>query len=85
MTFTDRHGRLIRDIEIAGVASDEEQEDNFSGVAPMIDDEIEIPEVDVAGPEALDEAPAPQVEINHLDIPQYDPDPIEVSPPKESA
>jgi hypothetical protein len=40
--------------------------------------------VDVAGPEALDEAPAPQVEINDLTIPQDDPDPIEVAPPQES-
>jgi hypothetical protein len=29
MAFTDRHGRLIRDIEIPGVDSDEEQEDHF--------------------------------------------------------
>jgi hypothetical protein len=85
MTFTDRHGRLIGDIEIPGVDSDEEQEDHFPGVAPVIDDDIEIRGVDVAGPEALDEAPAPQVEINDLDIPQDDPAPIEVAPPQESA
>jgi hypothetical protein len=54
-------------------------------VALVIDDDIEIPGVDVAGPEALDKAPAPQVEINDLDIPQDDPDPIEVAPPQESA
>jgi hypothetical protein len=83
MTFTDRHGRLIGDNEIPGVDSDEEQEDHFPGVAPVIDDDIEIPGVDVAGPEALEEAPAPQVEINDLDIPQDDPDPIEVAPPQE--
>jgi hypothetical protein len=56
MTFNDRHGRLIGDIEIPGVDSDEEQEDHFPGVAPLIDE-----------PEALDEVPAPQVEINDLD------------------
>jgi hypothetical protein len=67
------------------VDSDEEQEDPFPGVAPVIDDDIDIPGVDVAGPEALDEAPAPQVDINDLDIPQDDPDPIEVAPPQESA
>jgi hypothetical protein len=39
----------------------------------------------VAGPEALDEAPAPQVEINDLDIPQDDPAPIEVALPQEAA
>jgi hypothetical protein len=41
--------------------------------------------VDLAGPAALDEAPAPQVEINDLDILEYDPAPIEVAPPQESA
>jgi hypothetical protein len=85
MTFTDRHGRLIRDIGIPGVDSDEEQEDHFPGVAPVINDDIEIPGVDVIGPEALDEAPSPQVEINDLDIPRDDPAPIEVAPPQESA
>jgi hypothetical protein len=83
MTFTDRHGRLVGDIEIPGVNSEEEQEYHFPGVAPMIDDDIEIPGVDVAGPEALDESPAPQVEINDINIPQYDPAPIEVAPPKK--
>jgi hypothetical protein len=85
MTLTDRHGLLIGDIEIPGVDSDEEQEDNFPGVAPVINDDIEIPGVDVAGPAALDEAPAPQVEIDDLDIPPYDPAPIEVAPPQEAA
>jgi hypothetical protein len=85
MTFTDRHGRLIGDIEIRGVDYDEEQEDHFPGVAPVIDDDIEIPGVDVAGPEALDEAPAPQVEINDLDIPQDGAAPTEVAPPQEPA
>jgi hypothetical protein len=54
-------------------------------VAPVIDDDIKIPGVDVAGPEALDEAPAPQVEIDDLDIPQDDPTPIEVASHQESA
>jgi hypothetical protein len=67
------------------VDSDEEQEDHFPGVAPVIDDDIEIPGVDVAGPEDLDKYPAPQVEINDLDIPQDDPDTIEVAPPQEAA
>jgi hypothetical protein len=82
MTFTDIHGRLIGDIEIPGVDSDEEQEDHFPGVSPVINDDIEIPVVDVAGPEAWGEDPAPQVEINDLDIPQDDPYPIEVAPPQ---
>jgi hypothetical protein len=85
ITFTYRHGRLIGDIEIPGVDFDEEQEDHFPGVEPVIDDDIEIPGVDVAGPAALDEAPDPQFDINDLDIPQDDPDPIEVAPPQESA
>jgi hypothetical protein len=85
MTFTDRHGFLMGDIEIPGMDSDKEQEDHFPGVAPVIDDDIKIPGVGVAGPEALDEAPAPQVEIDDLDIPQDDPAPIEVAPPQYSA
>jgi hypothetical protein len=35
MTFTDRHGCLIGDIEIPGVDSDEEHEDHFPGVEWM--------------------------------------------------
>jgi hypothetical protein len=50
MNFTNRHGRLIGDIEIPGVDSDEKQEDHFPGVAPVIDYDIEIPGVHVAGP-----------------------------------
>jgi hypothetical protein len=67
------------------VDSDEEQEDHFPEVAPMIDDNIDIPGVDVAGPEALDEAPALQVEINDLNIPQDESAPIEVAPTQEAA
>jgi hypothetical protein len=85
MTFTDRHGRLIGDFEIPGVDSDEEQEDRFPGVAPVIDDDISIPGMYVAGPEALEESPAPKVEINDVDIPQDEPAPIELAPPQESA
>jgi hypothetical protein len=81
MTFTDRHGRIIGDMEIPGVDSTEDEDDNFPGVAPLIADAIEIPVVDVAGPEALDEVPAPQVEIyDPDDIPHDDPAPIEVLP-----
>jgi hypothetical protein len=54
MTFTDRHGRLIGDTEIAGVDSTKDEDDYFPGVAPVIADTIEIPGVYVAGPEALD-------------------------------
>jgi hypothetical protein len=81
MTFTDRHGRLIGDMEIPGMDSTEDGDDYFPGVAPVIADAIEIPGVDMAGPEALDEVPAPQVEIyDPYDIPHDDPAPIEVVP-----
>jgi hypothetical protein len=81
MTFTDRHGRLIGDMEIPGVDSTEDEDDYLPGVAIVIADAIEIPGVDVAGPEALDEVPAPQVEIYDPDyIPHDYPAPIEVVP-----
>jgi hypothetical protein len=80
MTFTNRNGRLIGDMEIPGVYSTEDEDEYFPGVAPVIADTIEIPGVDVAGPEALDEVPAPQVEIyDPDDIPHDDPAPIEIS------
>jgi hypothetical protein len=81
MTFTDRHGRLIGDMEIPGVDSTEDEDDYFPGVAPVIEDAIEIPGVDVARHEAVDEVPAPQVEIyDPGDIPHDDPSPIEEVP-----
>jgi hypothetical protein len=78
MTFTDRHGCLIGDIEIPGVDSDEDKAAHLPVVEPVITDDIEIPGVDVEGPEALDEVPAPQVEIDDLAIPHDYPSPIEV-------
>jgi hypothetical protein len=81
MTFTDRHGRLIGDMEIPGVDSTENEDDYFPGAAPLISDAIEIPGVYVAGPGALDEVPSPQVEIyDPDDIPHDEPAPIEVVP-----
>jgi hypothetical protein len=81
MTFMERHGRLIGDMEIPGVDSTEDEDDYFPEVAPVIADAIEIPGVDVAGTEALDEVPAPQVDIyDPDDIPHDDPAPIEVVP-----
>jgi hypothetical protein len=81
MMFTDRHGHLIRDMEIPGVDSTEDEDDYFPGVTPVITDAIEIPGVDVAGPEALHKVPDPQVEIyDPDDIPHDDPAPIEVVP-----
>jgi hypothetical protein len=68
-------------MEISGVDSTEDEDDYFPGVAPVITDAIEIPGVDVAGTEASDEVPAPQVEIyDPDDIPHDNPDPIEVVP-----
>jgi hypothetical protein len=77
MTFTDRHGRLIRDIEIPGADANE---DPLPGVVPVIEDDIKIPGVDVEGPEDQDEVLATQVEIDDLNIPLEDPTPIEVAP-----
>jgi hypothetical protein len=76
MTFTDRNGRLIRYIAITRVDADEDEDEHFPGVEPVTTDDIEIPGVDMAGPEALDEVPTPQVEIDDLDIPHNYPDPI---------
>jgi hypothetical protein len=42
MTFTDRHGRLIGDVEIPGVDDQEEDDDHLPGVVPVIADDIEI-------------------------------------------
>jgi hypothetical protein len=42
MTFTDRHDRLIGDMEIPGVDSTKDEDDYFPGVAPVIADTIEI-------------------------------------------
>jgi hypothetical protein len=80
MIFTDRHGRLIGDIEIPVVDADEDDEDQFPGVEPVIADDINIPGVNVPGPEALDEVTAPQLEIDDINIPHDDPASIEVVP-----
>jgi hypothetical protein len=70
MTFTDRHGGLIGDIEILGVDSGEEADAHLPGVDPVIEYDIETPGVDVAGPEAID----PQSdEINDPNTPKTTP------------
>jgi hypothetical protein len=80
MTFTDQHDRLVGDIEITGVDSGEEEDAHFPGVELVIEDDIEIPVVDVERPEAR----APQsVEINDPDTPQDNPTPIQVAPTQE--
>jgi hypothetical protein len=83
MTFTDRHGRLIGDIEISGVDSDETDDIQIQDADPDIDDDIEIPGVDAV---TRPENPTPQiVEIdNDLDILEADdPPPIEVETVQE--
>jgi hypothetical protein len=84
MTFTDIHVHLIGYIEIPGVGSDEEDNYPLPGVVPVIADDIEIPGVDLEGPEAQDAVPAPQVEIDDLDIPHDNPAPIEVAPNQDA-
>jgi hypothetical protein len=79
-TFTDRHRRLIGDVEIPGVADEEENDDHLRGVVLMIADDIEITGVDVEGTETQDSVPAPQVEIDDLDIHHANTGPIEVAP-----
>jgi hypothetical protein len=80
MTFTDRHGCLIGDVEILGVNDQEEDDDHLPGVVPVIADDIEITGVDEEGTETQDEVPAPHIEIDDLDIHHADPDPNEVAP-----
>ena len=87
MIFTDRHGRLIGEIEIPGVDSiqndhvefpgvDPVNDEEFPGVEPVIDENVEIPGVD---DEAVHGNDAPQiVEINDPDIPALDPDPAHI-------
>jgi hypothetical protein len=82
-TFTDRHRCLIGDVEIPGVDAEEDKDDPLPGLVPVITYDIEITGVDVEGTETQDSVPAPQVEIDDLDIPYDDPDPIEVEPTQE--
>jgi hypothetical protein len=83
MTLTDRHGRLVGDVEIPGVDDQEEDDDNLPGVVPVIADDIEITGVDVERTKTQDAVPAAHVEIDDLDIHHTDPALIEVAPPQE--
>jgi hypothetical protein len=65
------------------VDDQEEDGDHLPGVVPVITDDIEITGVDVEGTETQDAAPAPQVEINDLDIHHAGPAPLEVAPNQE--
>jgi hypothetical protein len=83
VTFTDRHRRLIGDVEIPGVDAEEDDDDDLPGVFPVIADDIEITGVDSEGTKTQDAVPDPQVEIDDLNIHHADPDPIEVAPTQE--
>jgi hypothetical protein len=76
VTFTDRHGRLIGDVEISGVDDKEEDDYHIPGVVPVISYDIKITGVYVEGTETQDAVLAPQVEIDDLDIHHADPAPI---------
>jgi hypothetical protein len=67
------------------VDDQEEDDENLPGVVPVIADDIEITgvDVDVEGTETQDAFPAPQVEIDGLDIHHANPAPIEVAPTQE--
>ena len=73
LIFTDRHGRLIGDIEIPGVDSDADDDDEIPEVDPdPVDDDIELPGVDAV-------ADAPQHdEINDIEVPDNNPDTIQI-------
>ena len=74
LTYTDRHGRLIGDIEIPGV---DPNDNNDTDTASVFDANIELPGVDVG------QIKAPQqVEIYDLNIPG-NPDPIQVDTVEE--
>jgi hypothetical protein len=83
VTFTNRHGCLIGDVEIPGVDAKDDDNDHLPGVVPVITADKEITGVDVEGTETQDSVQAPQVEIDDLDIQHADPDPIEVAPTQE--
>ncbi len=90
LIFTDRHGRLIGDVDIPGVDAPSDDADAIPGVdgdeggvdevpgvdpEPVVDDAIELPGVDAVENEALQ-----QVEIHDLDRSDQDPAPIEQDP-----
>jgi hypothetical protein len=51
----------------------EDDYEPLPGVVPVIADTIKIPGVDAEGPASQDAVPAPQVEIDDLDIPMKTP------------
>jgi hypothetical protein len=76
LIFTDRHGRLIGDVETPGVDFEDDDDDvEFPGVEPVDVGHVELPGVDAGND-------TPQiVEIDDLDIHPANPLPIEWEPP----
>ena len=80
LTFTDRHGSLIGDVETPGVgANSDEGELEFPGVdAELEEEDMEIPDMEpernvhIPGLDMEGQEPPPQVvEIDYPYIPQY--------------
>ena len=80
LIFTDRHGRLIGDIEIPGVDSDV---DDDADEIPGVDPESVVEDIELPGVDTVVDTPQ-QVEIHDLDVPINDPDPIQVETVTES-
>jgi hypothetical protein len=62
------------------VEDQEEDDDHLPGVVPVITYDIEITGVDVEGTKTQDAVPAPQVEIDDLNIHHAYPARIEAAP-----
>jgi hypothetical protein len=83
LTFTNRHGRLIGDVDILGNQDDSVADGvEFPGVDPVINDDIEIPGVDDV--EGLKNPDPQEIEIDDLDIHEPDPAPIDVETVQEA-
>ena len=78
LIFTNRHGRLIVDIKIPGVDFNADNDKKIPGVDPdPVVDDTELPGVDT-----VVNAPH-KIEINDLDVPANNPDPIQIEYVKE--
>jgi hypothetical protein len=79
LIFTDRHGRLIGDVELPGIPDDSNSvpdDTELPGVDPAINDDIEIPGVDAV--EGLEDPDPREIKIDDLAIHEPDPPPIQV-------
>jgi hypothetical protein len=83
LTFTDRHGRLIGDVDIPGNQGDSVANGiEFPGVDPVIHDDIEIPGVDDV--EGLEDPNPQEIEIDDLNIHEPDPAPRDIETVQEA-